>query len=136
MVLEKKILCCQCIFAILPLQYLPLEGGVVLHLNKFESSSLNKVLSVPSLVETSRLVLKKKTLKCYQIVSAILLLKFYQDRPNMVSKEECTNFVQCMNTYNRDRSSMLLQCNLAYSKIVALANISRVICDVRFITDF
>lgn len=91
---------------------------------------------VPSLVETSRLVLKKKTLKCYQIVSAILLLKFYQDRPNMVSKEECTNFVQCMNTYNRDRSSMLLQCNLAYSKIVALANISKVISDVRFIADF
>lgn len=91
---------------------------------------------VPSLVETSRLVLKKKTLKCYQIVSAIFLLKFYQDRPNMVSKEECTNFVQCMNTYNRDRSSMLLQCYLAYSKIVALANISRVISDVRFIADF
>ena len=40
--------------------YLPIEKGMTLHLNKFESTSLKDDLIVPSLVEIAPVVLEKK----------------------------------------------------------------------------
>ena len=55
------------------LNNLPLEKGVVLHLNKFESPSTQGRF-VPSSVEIGRLVLKKRICKVRQCIFAISLL--------------------------------------------------------------
>ena len=53
--------------------FLPLEKGVVLHLNKLEFPSPKDVF-VPSLVEIGLVVLKKKTYRVRQCIFAILFL--------------------------------------------------------------
>ena len=58
--------------------YLPLEKGVALHLTKLESSSSKD--AVPSLDETSPVVLEKKILRCFQYNFTFLQLSLLVER--------------------------------------------------------